>query len=338
MILLSHNSALELLRGIPPQVRDWEPAGELPMDVHSTDLASLRGVSLPGLGIRQSQACVLVGRGARESKSREFRTRWFGLPVIPEGLMLQAEDGVYVAGPELCFIQMAQLLSPVGSVVLGCELCGAYSHFSQLISGYYERPPLTSVEKIAGAIERMDGLYGLSRARYALQWVRDGSRSPMETVASCDLFLPGHEGGLAFAPPTLNCRVGLDDEAFAITGTRSCYVDAGWPGQRRGLEYDSLEFHKNPEWDAHRREALQHMGWDIYSINLDKILNYGELLKTVALFADDVPRQEGGPASEEEGAALHRRLLRATRCGMGLEAALFEVPVDHGKIVVHVRG
>lgn len=335
-ILLCHNTALELLRGVPPQARGWSRAGELDMAEHSTDLRALRGLDAGDLGVSQLPLNVLVAKGAPSSKSQAVRTRWFGLDAIPDGLMLEMAPGTYVAGPELCFVQMAQQISLVGAVVLGCELCGRYSHFARLVSGFYERPPLTSTDRIAEALDRLDGLYGLGRARAALEWVRDGSRSPMETVVSCELYLPAREHGLAFQRPELNHRVDLDAEASAITGTCSCYVDASWPGLRRGLEYDSRQFHTDPAKGLRRREALQHMGWDIYTIDVDQMRDHAELMTTVALFADEIPRQEGGPAPDDEVAVLHRRLLRATRCGMGVEAALFSAPVRRGLVKIHL--
>ena len=117
--------------------------------------------------------------------------------------------------------------------------------------------------------------------------------------------------------PELNYEVPLDEAAAVITGTRSCSIDVAWPGVRRGVEYDSLAFHLDPEKDLRRKEALEHMGWTINTIKLDQ-------------------RQPGGPASEGEVAELHQRLLRATRCGMGLERALFGVPVSHDAVRVHV--
>lgn len=72
--------------------------------------------------------------------------------------MFEAAPEVYAAGPELCFAQMAREVSFLGIVVLGCELCGLYAHFLQMISGYYERPALTSAEKIAEALDVLEGL------------------------------------------------------------------------------------------------------------------------------------------------------------------------------------
>ena len=104
------------------------------------------------------------------------------------------------------------------------------------------------------------------------------------------------------------------------------------------MEYDSLEFHLDPEKDLRRKEALEHMGWTINTIKLDQMADHAALMRAVALFESTVPRQPGGPAPVEEVAELQARLLRATRCGMGLERALFGVTVPHGAVRVHVRG
>lgn len=336
-IFLTHSAALELLRAIPPQVRSYSRVME-PLDARavSTDLASLRTEDLTELGIAGRPLEVLAHRSSRSCEARGVRVRRFGLREIPAGLAREVAPGVYAAGPELIFVQLARDLPLVDAIVLGYELCGRYSHFAPQVSGFYERPPLTSVEKIARAIEQLDGMYGLSRAREALAWVRDGSRSPMETVTSCVLFLPARHRGLGFARPELNARVRLDAAAAAITGTRCCYVDAAWPGVRRGVEYDSAEFHKDPARDARRKEALQHMGWVLYSIDLDRMTNVSELLKAVALLADEVPHQSEGSAPPEAVAELHRDLLRATRFGLGLGAALFGTAVPRGRVRIHV--
>ena len=338
-IVVSHGSALELLRAVPPQVMAFPRVGT-PLDLSriSTSPRELAAIDLSVFGIRRAPVHVLVEKTSPRMKAVGVRTHWFGLPVMPEGLLLELAPGVYAAGPELCFVQMARCSSLVGAVVLGCELCGCYSHFPEMISGYYERPPLTSVEKIAGAVDALSGLYGISRAREALRWVCDGARSPMETVLTGELFLPGRHQGLAFARPELNYVVPLDDAAAAVTGTRSCSIDIAWPGVRRGAEYDSIEFHLDPEKDLRRKEALEHMGWTINTIKLDQMADHQELMKAVALFEDEIPRQPGGPASVGEVAELHQRLLKATRCGVGLERALFGVPVPHGAVKLHVRG
>ena len=336
-IFLSHATSLELLRAVPPQVRLYPRVSErLQTSSVSCDLRVLRTTDLSEFGVTQRPVEVLTCTGAHASEARGVRARRFGLPEIPSGLVLELAPGVYSAGPELCFVQMARDLPLVDAVALGCELCGSYSHFSGRASGFYERPPLTSVEQIERAIEELNGLYGLGRAREAIRWVRDGSRSPMETVVSSVLFLPRRHRGFAFARPELNYCVELDEEASAITGTRRCYVDASWPGVRRGTEYDSREYHTDPARDLRRREALQHMGWDIYTIDLDRMTDFDELAKCVALFEDEGPRQPGGPAPLEKIRSLHRDLLEATRFGMGPAGVLFGIEVASRRVKVHL--
>lgn len=338
-VIISHCSALELLRAVPPQARLYPRVGEpLELKSISTSPRELAALDLGSFGIRRKPVHVLVAGESREIKASGVRTHWFGLPTMPGGLLLELAPGVYVAGPELCFVQMARSASTVGAVVLGYELCGWYSHFAEMVSGYYERPPLTSVEIMGAAMTELSGLYGLGRAREALRWVRDGARSPMETVLAGELFLPGRHKGLAFARPELNYEVPLDEAASAITGTKTCKIDVAWPGARRGAEYDSREFHLDPEKDLRRKEVLEHMGWTINTIKLDQMVDHRELMKAVALFEDAIPRQKGGPAPAEEVAELHARLLRATRCGMGMERAVFGVPVPRGLVKMHIGG
>ncbi len=334
---MSHNSALERIRAVPPQVSPIMRVEQtLSMAEYSTNLIQARSLELPVLGLQRAPLHVLVRRYAPVCKARGIQVHRFGLGEVPAGLLLEVDEGVYAAGPELCFVQMAREVSFLGAVVLGCELCGRYAHFSQMVSGYYERPTLTSVEKIADALDAIEGLYGLSKAREALRWIRDGARSPMETVMSCLLHLPKEHGGLAFAAPQLNYEVKLDAVAAAVAGTATCSIDAAHPEKRQGLEYDSKEFHPDLVRARRRREALQHMGWDIYTIDLDQMRNPVELVKTVRLLEDRVPRLDQGPVDADEVICLQRRLLHATRFGMGIEPALFGVPVAHGQVKLHL--
>ena len=62
---------------------------------------------------------------------------------------------------------MAGETSLIGAVVLGHELCGTYSPFAQMISGFYERPALTSVDKLRAATDAVSGMRGVKAARKA---------------------------------------------------------------------------------------------------------------------------------------------------------------------------
>ena len=251
-------------------------------------------------------------------------------------------EGFYSAGPELTFIQMADSMSLVGAVVLGHELCGSYSHFSKFVSGFYERPALTSTAAIQDAIKRLDGMHGLGPAAKALRWVRDGSASPMETVVSCMMHLPCSLGGFGLMPPELNCEEVLDQPARHISGKRTCRVDTAYRfvsdgvPRKEGLEFDGENYHRDSEADRVRREALAHMGWTIYVVNVDDMTTYRRIKEKVALL-DKVPRQHRNEeVDERKGKELLERLLRATRFGVGMNSALFSVNVPRGLVKLHL--
>lgn len=335
--LLSHNSALEWLRAVPPQVNWAKPPKE---NVKVCDLRQCRGLlaypDLQKLGFSALPFHSLVPNGTHQNKQQAVKAHRTSISSIPADLVRELAPGVYVAGPELCFIQMAGTLPLVGAVVLGHELCGSYSHFARMASGFYERPALTSVEKIKDAMKRLKGLYGLARAKKALRWVRDGSASPMETVVSCMLCLPTSMGGFGKRAPILNCEQPLDDAAQKIAGTKVAKVDTGYPDTMTGMEFDGRDYHRDAEKDHKRREALAHEGWTIYTLNVDEATTYDKLREKVDLMSN-VPQALGeGEADPKQGALLLTRLLTATRFGIGLNGTIFGVPVPKGSVKIHI--
>lgn len=337
-VIITGSSALEYLRAKPPTI--WPaPRFEEPFNLASnpTDFRQAAKLDASSLGLARRPIHVLVPRGHYHSNSHNIRTHELMLNPIPGDLLLEVAPDVLVCGPELTYFQTSPRRSLVGDVVLGCELTGEYSHFSQLVSGYYERPPLTSIESLVCASERLSGLFGIKSATKNLEWVCECSRSPMETVLATELCLPTQVGGEGFAKPTLNYEVPLDDAAKAITHTKTSYVDIAWPDAMVGVEYDSDEWHTDKDKDRRRAEALQHMGWDIYTVHLDQMHKVSELEKTVALLRGHAPQlEEAEEPSRTLRRQLHEKLLRATRFGIGMSAALFPPSVNARGIKLHI--
>ena len=337
-ILISHSSALERLRGVPPVVdRSTRVEDDVATSELSADMRLIRPLSsslpgLPGLPLN-----VLIADGKGYFPSRDLRVHTTRLRSIPGGLLRELCAGVYAAGPELAFIQQANVLSPIGAIVLGHELCGTYSHFYKRASGYYDRACLTSTQQIKSAVRMLPGVHGVGKARRALRHVHDGSASPMETVMACMLTLPKSMGGFGCKGIKLNEEVQLDAVAQAMAGTRTSRVDAAFPEQRVGFEYDSLTHHTDPVADRRRREALAHMGWTIYTVDLDSITRYDALEEIVRLLEGTVLRV--GELAAQDGSLsreLLGRLLRATRYRMGKNELLFSVDVPEGMVRVHL--
>ena len=349
--VLSHNSSLALLRSVPPQTGLLTPTSEAIRTESLTPSArDLSVCDADRLGIARPLH-VLTAGSRPPLRIEGVTSHGISAQEIPAGLLWSYDTGprtdmtgphtdppaLLTCGPELTFIQMTTRLNLAGRVVLGHELCGTYSQFARMISGYYERPALTTRADIERATRLMTGMRGVTMARQALKWVREGARSPMETIVSCMLFLPPSEGGYGFAQPTLNYEVPLDARARAITQTSTCYVDAAWPNLKLGIEYDSSAWHHDPDKDRRRREALTHMGWTIYTLQLDDMRGFAALDRMVSLFAERVPRARGnGSASASAKDRLLKRLFTLTRCGLGLEAALFGVPVARDSVQTYL--
>lgn len=336
-ILLSHNSSLERLRSIPPQVDQATLLSEpLVLKDLTQSRKELSESILRSYGLLQRPIHQLVPAQRHACPGDATRLHRCGLAEIPPGLVKQVGGDAYCAGPELTFVQMAGETSLLGAVVLGHELCGSYAHFSQLISGFYERPPLTSVSKLNTAIDQLKGMRGLGAAREALRWVRDRSASPMETVVSCMLTLPSSMGGFGMVAPELNHKVELDDAEARVAGTKEPKIDTAYLEVLVGVEFDGAEYHRDAEHDRMRREALSHKGWNIYVLNVDELTTFSKLKEKVALL-DAVPRRRGESSPSDSNArALLKRLLTATRCGVGIHAALFGAPVPQGLVKLHI--
>ena len=288
------------------------------------------------MGIRTHPLDLLVSKEERPTRSSRIRTHSAGLLEYPGWLMRVINRDTFTCGPELVFIQFAMKWPIIDAVVLGYELCGAYSHFAGNISGFYDRPPLTSVAAISEAISHLEGLRGLKKAETALRWVRDGARSPMETVLSCCLSLPAQIGGLGFEPPELNYAVALDGAASRRAGRSTCYVDLAWPSAKKGLEYNGAEFHHDAARDRRRIEGLEHMGWSINTADLHEMREFRRLWDLAGLLKGKVPRATEASPLYKETRALHEQLLEATRFNLGMEAALFGVEVPRGLVKFHI--
>lgn len=336
-VLLSHNSALEVLRAVPPQAGVLKVTDE-PFDMRAavSGVTSVRNALSSRDVLRQRPVHVLVAPSRTRGIRGEVRVHQTRCTSIPAGLLRRLEDDLLCCGPELVFLQMANEASLVGAAVLGFELCGGYAHFSQLVSGFYDRTPLTSREKIGDALGKLAGVRGKRRAAGALDLVLDGSRSPMETVLTCALTFPNELGGCGFEAPVMNHEVVLDGRASALAGLSRCCLDLAWPEQMRAFEYDGAAWHADARADRRRREALASMGWTINVIDLADVSNGASLMSTISLIEGVVPRVGDAPIDAMALKGLLGRLLKATRFGLGLNAVLFGVPVRRGTVAVHV--
>lgn len=189
---------------------------------------------------------------------------------------------VYIASPELVFMQLAQRRPLEEAVYFGFALCSLYRIDPAAPGGLQqrdERPlsnqkhivadrPLTSIKHIETFLDTAKGSLGCEKARSALKFVRAGSRSPMESALAISLGLPRNRGGFGLGVGQMNHAVRI------FNGT-------DWAGERRyvtrypdisiehtnssgrkttvGIDYDGYAFHSTATAlarDARRRNEI----------------------------------------------------------------------------------
>ena len=138
---------------------------------------------------------------------------------------------IYVASPELLFVQVAATVSLTDAILFGYYLCGDYR--SADVRKETGNQPLTSANKIAAYLEALPQMKGTRNAARALRYVIDNSNSPQESRLTIILILPNHLGGYGLLAPALN---------QPIPGTTKI-GDLCWLEHGLVLEYDSAKNH-----------------------------------------------------------------------------------------------
>lgn len=208
----------------------------------------------------------------RVNKVHEFAS-------LPKSSCIEAnmhfrEANIYASTPEFCFLQMAEKLSIDELIALGFELCGTYARSEE--ETLYNAFPLTSREKLVSFVDRCAGFRGVKKARRALQYVIDGSASPMETALAMMLSLPYSLGGFGIEQPVLNYHIDLSAYLKKVT-TGTYYVcDLYWENARLAVEYDSDFAHSGVNKtakDAMRRSVLTTHGVSVLSVTRPQVMN-----------------------------------------------------------------
>lgn len=123
---------------------------------------------------------------------------------------------VYLSSPELIFLQMAEELEFDQLVYVGYALCSEFRLDDLEEGGCVHREghdtALTSVAKVRSYLEQLPrGARNRAVALRALEYVRDGARSPREAGIAETLLLPARLGGEGYSKLALNREVRLFD-------------------------------------------------------------------------------------------------------------------------------
>ena len=195
---------------------------------------------------------------------------------LPPGSFIRIDDQFAVSSPELCYLQMANVLSLPELVALGYELCGSYRKYKKPDSdrGFEQDLPLTSVAKLSAFLTKTTGMNGHKKATKALRYIVARSASPMETAVSILLTLPFRLGGFNLPLPMLNISVSLALGVKWPKGIPEYRGDLCWPQGLAILEYNSDAYHlEQPQIkrDTIRRNYLTSIGVSVITVTRGQI-------------------------------------------------------------------
>lgn len=226
------------------------------------------------------------------------------------------KTAIYIASPELVFMQLAQRRPLEEAVYFGFALCSLYRIDPTAPGGLRqrdERPlsssecviadkPLTTVKRIENFLDTTKGNLGCEKARSTLRFVRDGSRSPMESALAISLGLPRNRGGFGLGIGQMNHAVrifnGADwaGERRYVTRYPDISIEHGDSSGRKttvGIDYDGHAFHSTAAAlarDARRRNEIAPIrGFTHLSINAQEATDFIAFCR----FADQTRRALG---------------------------------------------
>lgn len=278
---LSHRTALTYWRlhfpldsepGAPVHASSAEDSSARKMDV----LGSVpEEYTTPGMPID-----VLVFNEERRRRSPVITCHTWQTPLPPNSFY--RARWTLVSSPEFVFLQMANELTIEQLIALGCELCGQYvllpsgvKHPSVPDEVPGRMKPLTNTKEIALFLDAAGRAKGKAKAKRALKYVVDGSRSPMETMVYMLLCLPVMLGGYGLPKPEMNALINLNGEARIVARRRFCRGDLCWPESKLDIEYHG-DVHVGASQmrsDVGRELGIEHMGWRVITVTSPQVLD-----------------------------------------------------------------
>ena len=199
---------------------------------------------------------------------------------LPKNAFIQLSDSIYVSSPELCFVQMANLLPVPKIVEIANNLCAIYFIDKKKTYGLSARSPILDTADLLEFLNRAKGLNGIKKARQAIRYAADKSRSPIESQMAALEVLPFSQGGYGFPKPELNQDISLSDRAATLLKRESCNCDMVWMDQKVIVEYDSNLTHLSPDqhaYDKSKANALYLSGYKTFYATAKNLQSFKEI-------------------------------------------------------------
>lgn len=283
-IVLSHSTA-RAFHDLPNAPRDLPsfPGHAAPLQNGAPSkqlVADARG-ALAALGLDlDAPVHVIVGERGQRRQMDGLVCHLHTNP-LPAGSLLRLGEDVFVCDIRLCAMQAATYLPELEFIEYLYQVCGAYVPPDSARSELLEREPPTTIEELRRYAEKAGRAPGSKALKRALSWVRNGTRSPMETAFIMLLALPKHMGGLGIRSLKVNYRVDVTQIARPLTRRACFYFDAYIPATNTDLEYNGFYHNESVQRaiDEERHNALSSMGYNILDVSKHSLLDRASFVR-----------------------------------------------------------
>lgn len=236
-------------------LRAWRSSGRtLTADRHSLETSAVApgrywtrhriNTCLESVGVSLSdvrgRVQVMVPRpGARIRSRTAINTVYVrGLPTNPT---IELGSMVRIPCPELLFIELGTIMSPVMQLLAGLELCGRFSRDARDPRDgavTYSIKPVTTADKIRSYVSAARDLAGLEQSRRVAEWLMDEAWSPQEALLNGLARMPLHELGYELGEMQLNPRFIARGPLLSLVDKRSRVPDSLVKDTNVGFNYD----------------------------------------------------------------------------------------------------
>jgi len=227
-----------------------------------------------------------------------YNTRCQNTPLPPNSFFKIPNLNIYVACPELTFIQAARHLDFISLVQLGFDLCSQYYSDYKAEYGQSSRTIVTTPEQIIAYAKDSNNMHGSAKAIRAAKYVLDSSNSPMETKLAIILVLPIRLGGFGLSGIEMNGGIELSKRGQLLMGVIDIRGDLVWRRKKLAVEYNSKLAHNNDAAyynDSNRHTALKDSGWNYIGVTPRNLRTFDALEELAGI----IRKQLGLPAKKE---------------------------------------
>ncbi len=274
-------SSIEFWKSGLPTFYDYafnnRPLTNLPPEYHVSSIAAQDAAERLSLWFPLSLISNTVNTG---HSGKFYTTRSQKTPLPQNSFFKIPNHEIYVACPELTFLQAARHLDLLELVLLGFDLCAQYYSDKNAKYGQATRTIPTTAEQIIEYAMGSNHMHGSTQAIRAAKYVLSDSNSPMETRLAILLKLPIRLGGYGLQNLEMNSAIKLSKRGGALMGVAEIRGDLVWRKKQLAVEYNSKSVHNNDAAfynDSNRATALRDSGWKYIGVTPDNIKNFSSM-------------------------------------------------------------